>query len=272
MTLTGNGTSYEALRVLAVEAAREAGDWLASQFGDRIATTPKGDDSLVTELDVQSEAMITARIRSLYPEHTVIGEESSPHAARSGWAWAVDPIDGTRNFASGVPVWAVSVAAMEEGRPVAAAAYLPAVGEMFEAAEGGGARLNGRTLRVSDTQQLADAVVMTDLLPKGHPDQLSPEVLAGLIAAARRTRMLGSVCAGMCYTAAGRFDVYYRPLLSVWDVAAGVLLVREAGGVVRSFSGDDWHANTSSVLAANGTLVKQLLAEHNRLEQKHPAH
>ena len=259
---------FEAMRDLAVTAAREEGDWLVAQFGEKIVTTPKGDDSLVTELDVRSERMIVERIRLQYPEHTIIGEESSPHQAAGACSWAVDPIDGTRNFASGIPLWAVSIAALEAGRPVAAAAYLPVTGEMYEAVEGLGARLNGRTLRVSTTERLSDAVVMTDLLPKGHPEGLPGATLGGLITVSRRTRMLGSVCCGMCYVAAGRFDLYYRPNVSVWDVAAGVLLVEEAGGAVRSFDGHPWQADSDSVLAANAALVEHFLAEKRRLERE----
>lgn len=257
---------YEELRDLAVETAQQAGDWLVSQFGGKIATIPKGDDSLVTALDVESERMIVEKIRSTYPEHTIIGEETAPYQPAGPCSWAVDPIDGTRNFASGIPLWAVSIAAIERGKPVAAAIYMPVTGEMYQAAEGEGTWLNGRRVSVSATGRLSEAVVMTDLLPKGYPQGLPGSTLGGLVTAARRTRMLGSVCCGLCYVAAGRFDLYYRPHVNLWDVAAGVLLVREAEGEVRSFEGDEWRAGANSILAANPALVEQLTAERRRLQ------
>jgi myo-inositol-1(or 4)-monophosphatase len=257
------------MRDLAVEVALEAGDWLRAQFGERIATTAKGEDSVVTELDVRSERLIAGRIRARYPGHTLIGEEDTPHEVAGERSWAIDPIDGTRNFAAGVPLWAVSIAALERGVPVAAAIYLPVTGEMYAAAEGAGATLNGRPLRVGETRRLSDAVVLTDLLARDYPRGLPGAALGGLFTGARRVRMLGSVCCALAYVAAGRVDLYYRPRAQVWDVAAGALLVREAGGEVRGFEGDPWRADSDSILAANPALVRGFLAEKGRLEGLH---
>lgn len=260
--------AHRELEALAIASAREAGDWLRGQFGEKIATTPKGDDSIVTELDVASERMIIERIRSVFPDHTIIGEESTPHETAGTWAWAVDPINGTRNFASGIPLWAVSVAALQGGVPVASAIYIPVTGELYHAAAGTGAWLNGRPLQISETDMLRDAVVITDLLARDYPEGLPGARLGGLISAARRTRMFGSVCCALCYVAAGRFDLYYRPRVSLWDVAAGALLVREAGGSVRSFAGDGWRVDSNSILVANRTLVEQFLDEKRRLDEQ----
>ncbi len=262
----GAGREYTDLRDLAVESAREAGDWLRERFGGIIATAPKSDDSVVTELDLLSEQMIARRITARYPEHTVIGEEATPNEAAGACSWAVDPIDGTRNYAAGVPLWAVSIAALEQGVPVAAAIYLPVTGEMYEAAAGAGARMNGETLRVSETAHLDEAVGMTDLLARDYPEGLPEATLGGLVTATRRTRMFGSIACSLCYVAAGRMDLYYRPHTSVWDVAAGVLLVREAGGDVRAFQGGEWHVRSDSILAANPALTVQFHEEMARLE------
>lgn len=257
---------YEELRGFAAERAREAGDWLLERFGARITTTQKGDDSVVTELDVRSEELIASRIRDRYPDHAIIGEEGTPRGAVGEWSWVVDPIDGTRNFASGVPLWAVSVAVLERGVPVAGAIAIPVSGELYEASAGCGARLNGVPIEVGETATLSRSVVMTDPLPGSDPESLPPEVLGGLMGAARRTRMLGSVCCGLCTVAAGRFDLYYRPSVKLWDVAAGVLIVREAGGDVRSLDGEAWTHETPSILAANPALLGAFLAERRRLE------
>ncbi|MDP9382404.1 MAG: inositol monophosphatase [Chloroflexota bacterium] len=257
--------NYRELMQTAADAAKEAGDWLLQRFGGAIQTDPKGRDSVVTSLDLDAERMIRERIGSRYPKHTLIGEEFTPNVSAGECSWAIDPIDGTRNFAAGIPLWAVSVAALEHGSPVAGVAYLPVTGELFQTARGHGAWLGEERLHVSRTATLADSVVMTDLLSQAYPQGLPATVFAGLIAASRRTRMLGSVCCSVCYVAAGRFDLYYRPQVNVWDVAAAVLLVREAGGEVRSFEGEEWQADTNSILAANPALVEQFLAEKDRL-------
>jgi myo-inositol-1(or 4)-monophosphatase len=250
---------------LAEASAREAGDRLLRSFGGDVKLERKGRDSVVTFLDLETERLIAERIRARYPEHTIIGEEDTPGERAGECSWAVDPIDGTRNFAAGIPLWAVSVAALERGTPVAAAIYLPVTGEMFRAARGAGAWLGSSRLRVRPTQRLAEAVVMTDLLSGGFPEGLPGAVLGGLISASRRTRMLGSVCCALCYVASGRVELYYRPEVNLWDVAAGVLLVREAGGEVRSFEGEEWGADSGSIVAGGPELVEQFLREKHRL-------
>lgn len=261
---------YRRLMGVAVAAAREAGDALLPRFGPQILTEPKGRDSVVTALDLEMEQLIVERLHTAHPAHTIIGEELTPHASASEYSWVVDPIDGTRNFAAGIPLWAVSIGALEGTEPVAAAIYIPVTGEMFEAAKGLGARLNGRELRVSPCTQLSRGIVLTDLLSANSARRLPPQVLGGLLSAALRTRMLGSVCCALAYTAAGRADLYYRPSANVWDAAAGVLLVREAGGTVLSLNGERWDSRSHSIVAGNSALAVQLVAAVKRLETDVP--
>lgn len=250
----------------AIRSAREAGDWLLTRFGQRIPAEPKGDDSVVTAFDVESERLIAQSIRSRFPHHEIIGEESNPGRVHGACTWVIDPINGTRNFAAGVPLWAVSVAALEGDSPVAGAIYLPVTGELFHAVAGGGAFLDETRLRVGGASDLSQAVVMTDLLPRTHRNQGAGVAAAGMIGVARRTRMFGSVCCALCYVASGRFDLYYRPTVNLWDVAAGALIVREAGGQVCAFDGSEWHAGSDSILAANPALIQNFNAERRKLE------
>ncbi len=250
--------SYDAISEVAIAAARGAGDWILEHFGTKMPSTVKDADSVVTSLDVEAERRISATIRAHYPDHTLVGEELSPHQVLGAYSWAIDPIDGTRNFAAGVPLWAVSVAALEHGVPVAAAIYIPVTGELYHAARGSGAWLAGERLQVSSTSSLSTAVAMTDL-HGGFSDVLPPETLMRLLRAARRTRMLGSVCCALCYVATGRFDIYYAPHVNLWDIAAGVLLVQEADGEVRAVTGQEWTPGANSIVAASPPLVRAFL-------------
>lgn len=259
------------MRDLAASAAREAGDWLLTRFGGGVATVRKGDDSVVTEMDVASERMIVERIRARYPQHTIVGEEGTPGERTGARSWAVDPIDGTRNYAAALPLWAVSIAALEAGTPAAAAIYLPVTGEMYRAARGQGAWVGEAPLRVGTARRLADAVVATDAA-HGGPADVRGEILGWLVVASRRTRMFGSVCCALAWVAAGRLDLYYAPRANLWDMAAGALLVREAGGEVRTHDGAAWTAGASSIVAGNATLVAEFLAaRHGGPGGRHPA-
>jgi len=260
---------YKDFQKSAVEIAEHVGSWLREQFGEKIQTRLKADDSVVTELDLAAEKIILEQIKRRYPDHQVLGEELSPHQLMDHWTWVVDPIDGTRNFALGIPMWAVSVALMENGEPVAAAIHLPVTNETYHASKGNGAWLNKHRIDVGQKEHLKDAIASTDLLPIDYAQRIPPLVLQGIFMAVRRTRMLGSVCCGMCYVASGKLDLYYRPEVNVWDVAAGVLIVREAGGEVRAFDGKDWDSRTSSILVANSTLVQKFLDLKSDLNAKY---
>lgn len=260
MTDRDHSVSYIEMADVAVTAARAAGDWLLERFGSKLPSAIKGEDSIVTRLDAEAERIIAAAIHAHYPKHSLIGEELSPNEALGALTWAIDPIDGTRNFAAGIPLWAVSIAALERGTPVAAAAYIPVTGEMYRAAKSEGAWLGGERIHIGSTPSISAAVAMTDL-HAGFSDSLPESALLKLMHAARRTRMLGSVCCSMCYVTAGRFDIYYAPRVSLWDVAAGVLLVQEAGGDVRSLEGQGWTPDSDSIVAASAPLMQSFLSQ-----------
>ncbi len=264
MTATEGPAVYAALGELAAECAREAGEELHAHFGRQIRTVRKGDNSVVTDLDAITERGIVRKVRSVYPDHTFIGEELTPEQMVGRYTWVVDPIDGTRNFAAAVPMWAVSVGVLHDGTPVAGAIHLPVTGELFTAVAGEGAWLDGERLSVATKTELSRAVAATDLLPGQLRSGGTGAAALSVVRSFLRTRMLGSVCCALAYVAAGRMDLYYRPHVHLWDVAAGVLLVREAGGAVLTLDGEEWRADAGSIVAANPALAALLAEEIGR--------
>lgn len=222
------------LRDLAADIAREAGELAAlrRREGVSIAATKSSLADLVTEADREVEALIRGRLRVERPDDGFLGEESGDAEGASGITWVVDPIDGTVNYAMGIPVYNVSIAAVV-GEPgadtIAAAVYAPALGELFTAARGEGARLNGERLRVSEPTA-AGALLATGFGydPRTHAADL--ETVARVMPLARDLRRMGAAAIDLAYVAAGRLDGYFERGLKPWDYAAGALLVTEAGG------------------------------------------
>ncbi len=245
---------------LAEEAACQAGEELRRRLSLPHTVTSKGLRDLVTEADVAAERLILERIQARFPTHSIVSEESAPVPAfGDGTCWAVDPLDGTSNFARGLPLFSVSVAALEGGRPVAGVIHEPMVHRTFRARRGGGAWLDGVPVRVSRVDRLLSAMVCLDwgraqedrLRVLARVQRLGPEV--GVF------RTLGSAALGLAYVAAGWLDAYFHLALGPWDTAAGVLLVEEAGGRVTLVDGSPWSPEATSILASNGLLHDQLL-------------
>lgn len=234
-------TDPRELQRLARQIAIEAGDLAARRRaeGVSIAASKSSLADIVTEADREVEALIRDRIAAARPGDAFLGEESGAAGGESGITWVVDPIDGTVNYAFGMPTYAVSIAAVEGDapatwRPLAGAVYAPALGELFEAAAGHGAWL--RDTRLEVTQEVeAGALISTGFGydPASHADQL--EVLQRVMPLARDLRRLGAASLDLAYVAAGRMDAYYERGLKPWDYAAGALIVTEAGGRV------GWH-------------------------------
>ncbi len=246
------------------ELAREAGALLMSYFG-KVSIEYKGEADLVTQADRASEELIVERIRRQWPDHDLLGEEGSRTEQGSDYHWYVDPLDGTTNFAHGYPVFCVSLALEYQGERIAGVVYDPNRDEMFSAARGGGAQLNGRAIHVSKTARLAESLIATGF--PSHKRHKNPNIhfYHQLTLRSHGVRRAGSAALDLCYVACGRYDAFWEFNLTPGDTAAGVLLVQEAGGQVTSFSGGPFSIDSRQVLASNTLLHPELLHEFQEI-------
>jgi myo-inositol-1(or 4)-monophosphatase len=243
--------SVSALRKTAEAVATGAGRLLAEHFLEAREISYKGKIDLVTDADTLSERYVLEALQKAYPTHTVLSEEAGLlDKGTSGPRWVVDPLDGTTNYAHRLPHFAVSIAVEEGGRVQAGAVYDPMRGELFSAGRGMGATLNGEPIRPSAATELGKSLLCT-----GFPYDVRerPELPVGLLSRmltrAQGIRRLGSAALDLAYVACGRLDGYFEFGLKPWDVAAGALLVEEAGGVMRGLSGGAWRFPSGDVLA-----------------------
>ena len=256
---------------VATSLAREAGALLRQRIGTRRQVAHKGTIDIVTDADVAAEALIVAGLREAFPNFRLIGEEGSrttaAEAASAAYGWVIDPLDGTTNFAHGYPHFAVSIALEHRGDPVVGVVYDPMRDELFAAVAGGGATLNGEPIAVSSATSL-----IASLLATGFPYDLTQreESTALRIAFNNQTqgvRRDGSAALNLCYVAAGRLDGFYERPLNAWDIGAGALIVREAGGVVTAYDGGPFDLYGREILACapgvHGAMVA-VIAETRR--------
>ncbi|MDX8388874.1 MAG: inositol monophosphatase family protein [Mariprofundaceae bacterium] len=242
---------------VAVRAARRAGDIIARAFDDRenIAVREKKDRDFVTEIDQQAEQCIIREIKRHYPKHTIIAEESGVMNAGNSTCWYIDPLDGTTNFIHGYPHFAVSIAVWSNGSPKFAVVHDPMRNETFEAENGNGALLNRRRLRVSDELEVSRSLFASGLPPYRREDlPIFQKRMDICMQHADGYRRGGSAALDLAYIAAGRIDAYWEAGLSSWDIAAGIILVQEAGGMVTGLDGAAVDLEKGDVLAANPTL------------------
>ena len=247
----------------AIEAVIHAGEVQMSRFGTAMRVDKKGAIDLVTEIDLQIEREFRTTIASRFPDHVVLGEEFSTSGDRETtppYCWVFDPVDGTTNYAHGLPIFCSSLALEIDGEIAVGAVYDPTRRELFTAERGQGAWLNGTPLRVSSADALIDSLLVTGFHYGIHRD---PEELVSLfrefIRQSRAVRRLGSAALDMCYVAAGRFDGYWESKIQPWDVAAGALIVAEAGGRVTTVTGEPFRSRAGSVLASNGPIHDLML-------------
>jgi myo-inositol-1(or 4)-monophosphatase len=244
-----------ALRDFAAAIATEAGAILLEGYGRTHAPERKGRIDLVTEYDRRSEALLLERVRHAYPAHAILAEESGGSGSTAGFRWLIDPLDGTTNFAHNYPFFGVSIGVERDGELVAGVVHDPVRGETFAAARGEGATRNGDAIRVTDAATLEDALLVTGF---HYSIRERPEPTLTLfrefLLRAQGVRRDGSAALNLCYVACGRFDGFWEAHLSPWDLAAGVLVVREAGGVVTDLGGGTFRVDGRQVLAANAAL------------------
>jgi myo-inositol-1(or 4)-monophosphatase len=247
----------------AIEAVMRAGDIQMAHFGRSMHVEKKGEIDLVTEIDLEVERGFRALIAERFPGHTVLGEEFEAEGDREAlprYCWVFDPVDGTTNYAHGLPIFCSSLALEIEGVPAVGAIYDPCRRELFTAERGQGAWLNGAPLRVSSASTLIDSLLCT-----GFPYSVQQDAgeLVGLFGAflgvSRAVRRLGSAAIDLAYVAAGRLDGFWEQELHPWDMAAGALIVEEAGGRVTDNSGGLFSSRAGSVIATNGHIHGQVL-------------
>jgi myo-inositol-1(or 4)-monophosphatase len=255
-------TSLSAERELAIEVARAAGDLLRSELlGPRRIAFKGSPTNLVTEMDARAEALIVDRLLGTFPDDAILAEERGAAAGRSGRRWIIDPLDGTTNYAHGLPIFGVSIALEVGGRVQLGVVYDPSQRELFVAERGAGAFCNDARLTVSTATTL-DA----SLLATGFPydirvkDDNNLREYAAFAVRTRGVRRLGSAVLYLAWLAAGRFDGYWELRLGPWDVAAGGLMVEEAGGRLTAITGGPLDLEAPTVIASNGQIHDAILA------------
>ena len=246
---------------IAIKAALKAGDVIHRAFErfDLVKIEKKSTRDYVTDIDRKSEQEIIYIIRQAYPDHGIIAEESGTQGDDEV-VWIIDPLDGTNNFVHQVPHFSISIAVQQKGRIEHGVIYDPIRRELFTASRGKGATLNDRRMRVSDQTTLDTAFVATGF-PFRHEDSLSLSMMQfnSMMQACKDVRRFGSAALDLAYVAAGRFDAYYELNLSLWDIAAGQLMVKEAGGMVTDTEGQENYLTSGNILATNTQLIKKLL-------------
>jgi myo-inositol-1(or 4)-monophosphatase len=247
-----------------IEAARLAGQVIAKRYSARHNVTMKGFRDIVTEADTAAEAAVLDLIRARFPDHAILSEEAGGETIVDGIVWVVDPLDGTTNYAHRIPTFCVSIGVVEAGEPLVGIVHDPLRNETFVAERGGGAALNGESLRVSGVSNFGHTLLGLDWT---HDNAGRGRVLAHLAEIMPRcgtVRALGSAALGLAYVAAGRLDGYFHLSLKPWDAAAGALLVQEAGGRCTMPGGEPYRIDSSGCVATNGLVHEELLGLMNR--------
>ena len=245
----------------AISAVRRAGAMQLAGRGPHLRVTEKSQANIVTDVDVAIEQMFRDLVTAAFPDHGVLGEELAEATGRGHARWLFDPIDGTANYARGLPFFCASLAFEVDGVIEVAAVYQPTHDELFTAVRGAGAQLNDRVLDVSDTSRLSNALVGTGFPHNATSRESDAERIIGTLAVTSRgIRRLGSAALDLCYVACARLDGFYDNHIKPWDTAAGALIVAEAGGRVTSLDGGRFSCYPGDVLASNGRIHEELVA------------
>lgn len=250
----------ESFKRVAITAAKKAGLLLKFRLGRVRRVDYKGAVNLVTEMDLLSEKVIVSSIRQCYPNHRLLAEERAVKEEDSPYRWIIDPLDGTTNYAHGYPTFCISIALEKDGQVVLGVVYDPMRDELFVAEKGKGARRNGRKIFVSSTLKLSQSLLAT-----GFPYDLreSPannfDHFRNFSLRVHAVRRAGAAALDLCYVAAGHFDGFWEMKLGPWDLAAGSLMVEEAGGKVTDFQGKPLGLDGKRVLASNGKIHREMI-------------
>jgi myo-inositol-1(or 4)-monophosphatase len=251
----------EYVRRVGISAAFEGGGVLRSYLGNLSSIGKKGAIDLVTEADIGSEKQIIQAIRSRFPDHAVLAEESGANPGVPEYQWIIDPLDGTTNFAHQLPIFAVSIAFAFRGEMTVGIVLNPVSGELFTAVRGKGAELNGRPIRVSESRRVSESLLVTGF-PYNFEEILDSVMdrFRSCLRASRGVRRLGAAALDLCFVACGRFDGFWEENLKPWDTAAGMLIASEAGGQVTDFKGKKFAVDDREILATNGSIHRELMS------------
>ena len=244
---------------VAREVALKAGDVLVDRFDKVKKVSFKGRGNIVTDVDTYVEGEVFAILRGEYPDMGLLGEESAASSGNEGYTWIVDPLDGTRNYASGIPFYSVVVGLAFDGEALVGVNYDPVRNDVFEAERGKGAFLNGKPISVSEKSRIEDCILGMDLSYDNVGAVNGLEVVRSIWPGMQTARIMGSSALGISYAAAGRTDLYFHHQLAPWDQVAGVLLVEEAGGIITDRTGNRAGLHSDGLIASNPTLHAEFM-------------
>ncbi|UCH22292.1 MAG: inositol monophosphatase [Deltaproteobacteria bacterium] len=249
------------IKRVAISAAYRGAGVLNTHLGRLPDVQKKDDIDLVTEADVQSEAVIIETIRNAFPDHTILAEEGGLKKGVTEYLWLIDPLDGTTNFAHQLNVFSISIAFCLRGDIAVGIVLTPVLGELFTAIKGNGAFLNGRPIHVSSTRSVADSLLATGF-PYNIRDLLDPitKRFMNCLKSSQGIRRIGSAAIDLCYVACGRFDGFWEQNLKPWDTAAGMLVAKEAGAVVSDFANQRFAPDNHEILATNGHIHREMIS------------
>lgn len=246
-------------RAFAESLAVGAGRILREHQGKTLRIEYKGEIDLVTEVDRASEAYLRRRISETYPEHEILGEEEGLTSSGSAYRWLLDPVDGTTNYAHGFPYYCVSVGLEFESRVIVGVVYNPSLDELFSAERGRGATLNGKPLKVSTIEELRRSLLTTGFPYSEIQKGSNLPHFERFLYLCQAVRRAGSAALDLCHVACGRYDGFWESGLSPWDVAAGSLIVEEAGGRMSNYRGEAFDSYSKELLASNGRLHEAMM-------------
>lgn len=244
---------------VAIRAAKEAGRIIVERYRSDIKVQHKGRGNIVTDVDLLVERETIAFLREEYPTHGILSEESVKEESSSGYTWIVDPLDGTRNYASGVPMFSVNLALVLGGEVILGITYDPLRNELFWAQKGRGAFLNDAPISVSSNETVKASLIGSDMGYDDEKARRALELVLALWPGMQSMRIMGSAALGLAYAACGRLDLYFHHSLAPWDIVSGILLVKEAGGVITDRDGGPVGIHSSGVIASNKAIHADFL-------------
>lgn len=259
--------SRSALKKILLSCLKESGSIIRKGFGTRFSIRAKGPVNIVTEIDMASERKIVGLIRKSFPDHRILTEESQPITSASPYRWIIDPLDGTTNFAHRLPLCCVSIAVEFNEKVILGGIYNPFMGELFFAESGKGAFLNGKRIRVSKMKDLLSSLLVTGF-PYDRREKAAYylKFFQGMMEKSQGLRRLGAAALDLAYVANGQFEAFWELNLKPWDIAAGILLVEEAGGKVSDFQGKPLNVNEPrQLLTSNGQVHSQIISVFKKL-------